>query len=72
MKPALRHAGRLGALVLVCFVALQLTFAARIALMRVLDPQSTTFQRSEIWRLLTETGRILLDYLGLSSAVAAH
>jgi monofunctional biosynthetic peptidoglycan transglycosylase len=58
VKPALRHAGRLGALVLVCFVALQLTFAARIALMRVLDPQSTTFQRSEIWRLLTETGRI--------------
>jgi len=58
VKPALRHAGRLGLLVLVCFVALQLTFAARIALMRVLDPQSTTFQRSEIWRLLTETGRI--------------
>jgi monofunctional glycosyltransferase len=58
LKPALRHAGRLGALVLVCFVALQLTFAARIALMRVLDPQSTTFQRSEMWRLLGETGRI--------------
>jgi monofunctional glycosyltransferase len=26
--------------------------------MRVLDPQSTTFQRSEMWRLLTESGRI--------------
>ena len=26
--------------------------------MAVADPQSTTFQRSEMWRLLTETGRI--------------
>ena len=40
------------------FLALQLFFVARIALMAVVDPQSTTFQRSETWRLLTETGRI--------------
>jgi monofunctional glycosyltransferase len=58
LKPALRHAGRLLALVGLCLVALQLTFAARIALMTVLNPQSTTFQRSEMWRLLTQTGRI--------------
>lgn len=32
-------------------VALQLFFVARIAAMVVVDPQSTTFQRSEAWRL---------------------
>jgi monofunctional glycosyltransferase len=45
---------RIGALVLVSALALQLAFAARIALMVVVDPQSTTFQRSEAWRLLVE------------------
>jgi monofunctional biosynthetic peptidoglycan transglycosylase len=49
---------RLLALVAVCLLALQLYFAARIAVMAVIDPQSTTYQRSEAWRLLTETGRI--------------
>ena len=33
------------------FVALQLFFVGRIALMTVVDPQSTAFQRSEAWRL---------------------
>jgi len=42
---------RLIALLLVCFLALQLYFAARIIVMRFVDPQSTTFQRSEAWRL---------------------
>lgn len=32
-------------------VALQLFFVARIAAMAAVDPQSTTFQRSEAWRL---------------------
>ena len=50
---------RLLALVLVCVVALQLTFAARVALMAVVDPQSTTFQRSEAWRLLVEKHQLL-------------
>ena len=44
--------------VLVSALALQLFFASRIALMRVVDPQSTSFQRSEAWRLLTEKHRI--------------
>lgn len=35
-------------------VALQLFFLARIALMNVVDPESTSFQRSEIWRLAVE------------------
>jgi len=39
-------------------VLLQLFFIGRIALMLVADPQSTTFQRSEAWRITTETGRL--------------
>ena len=39
------------ALLLVCSAALQLFWLLRIALMGVLDPQSTSFQRSEMWRL---------------------
>lgn len=49
---------RFVALLAVCTLALQGVFAARIALMRVVDPQSTSFQRSEIWRLLLEKHRI--------------
>jgi monofunctional biosynthetic peptidoglycan transglycosylase len=46
-----RGVRRLGLLVVVSFVALQLYFLARIAVMAIVDPQSTTFQRSEAWRL---------------------
>jgi monofunctional biosynthetic peptidoglycan transglycosylase len=49
-----RSAWRLFALVLLSALALQLYLLARVALMTVVDPQSTTFQRSEAWRLLTE------------------
>ncbi len=52
------HALRLLLLVLVCALALQLFFLARIALMAVVDPQSTTFQRSEIVRLATEKRQV--------------
>jgi len=45
-------------LVLLCAVSLQLYFLLRIVLMGVVDPQSTTFQRSEAWRLLREQQRI--------------
>jgi monofunctional glycosyltransferase len=54
-----RHALRFGLLLVLCALALQLVFAARIALMTVLDPQSTTFQRSEIWRLLVQRHQVL-------------
>ncbi len=47
------------ALVIVCGVALQLYFVLRVAMMLVIDPQSTTFQRSEAWRLLTEKHEIV-------------
>ncbi len=49
----MRAAWRLFALLLLSALALQLYFLARIALMTVVDPQSTTFQRSEAWRLIT-------------------
>jgi monofunctional biosynthetic peptidoglycan transglycosylase len=47
-------AGRVLALVVLCLLSLQLYFLARIALMRLIDPESTAFQRSEIARLLVE------------------
>jgi monofunctional biosynthetic peptidoglycan transglycosylase len=55
----MKTARRLLLLALLCLLALQLSFALRIAAMKWIDPQSTTFQRSEAWRLLVEDGRIL-------------
>jgi monofunctional glycosyltransferase len=57
-SPALRQLGRLLGLLLLSLLALQIYFLLRIALMTLVDPQSTSFQRSEAWRLLTERGRI--------------
>ena len=48
-----RTLGRIALLALVCWVSLEIYFVLRIALMRVVDPSSTTFQRSEAWRLAT-------------------
>jgi monofunctional glycosyltransferase len=45
-------------LVAVAGLALQLFFIGRIALMAAIDPQSTTFERSEAWRVVTEKGRL--------------
>ena len=53
MKAIAAHVARVLALVLLAAIALQVFFALRIAAMAVLDPQSTTFQRAEAWRLLT-------------------
>ena len=50
MRPLLRWIG----LVLGAALALQLFFVARIALMVVVDPQSTAFERSEAWRIWHE------------------
>ena len=49
---------RLAALFALCLGALQLTFALRIGAMGLIDPGSTTFERSEAWRLLTQTGQL--------------
>jgi monofunctional biosynthetic peptidoglycan transglycosylase len=45
-------------LFLLAGIALQLYFVGRIALMVVVDPQSTAFQRSEAYRLTRETGSL--------------
>ncbi|MEJ5999055.1 monofunctional biosynthetic peptidoglycan transglycosylase [Paucibacter soli] len=55
----MRSLARLLALLLMAALALQLYFGARIALMSVLAPESTSFQRSEAWRLAVEKHQIL-------------
>lgn len=45
-------------LLLLTLLALQLFFVARVALMAVTHPQSTTFERSEAWRILNEKGAL--------------
>ena len=57
-SPAIKHVLRWLGLVVAAFMALQLFFAARIAAMAVVDPQSTAFQRSEAWRIATEKGSL--------------
>jgi monofunctional glycosyltransferase len=49
---------RLLGLVLLAGLGLQLYFVARIALMAVLDPESTTFQRSEAYLVVKKTGAL--------------
>ncbi|MCE4536400.1 monofunctional biosynthetic peptidoglycan transglycosylase [Pelomonas sp. P7] len=50
----MRHAARLLGVLALALLCLQLWFAGRILLMRWVAPQSTSFQRSEALRLLTE------------------
>lgn len=46
------------ALLLAALLALQLFFVARIALMAHANPQSTSFERSEAWRILQDKGQL--------------
>jgi monofunctional biosynthetic peptidoglycan transglycosylase len=50
MKPIWRWLS----LVTLALVLLQVYFVVRIVAMRVVDPQSTAFQRSEAWRIATQ------------------
>jgi monofunctional biosynthetic peptidoglycan transglycosylase len=52
MRPLLRWL----ALVLIAAAALQVFFVARIAWAATVDPQSTSFQRSEAWRVWRQKG----------------
>lgn len=52
MKTVARWLG----LLLLAFLALQLFFVARIAIMAAVAPESTSFQRSEAWRIATGNG----------------
>ena len=46
------------ALLAMALVALQFFFLLRIAVMTTVDPQSTTFQRSQAWHLVHDKGRL--------------
>jgi monofunctional biosynthetic peptidoglycan transglycosylase len=52
-------AGRLLALLVVGLMALQLYFAGRVALMRWVDPLSTSYERAEMVRLAVDKHQIL-------------
>ncbi len=54
----MRHLGRLIAVLALGVLCLQLWFAGRIALMNVIAPQSTSFQRSEALRLLKDKQQV--------------
>ena len=72
-RAVLRQGLRFLALLLLCAMALQAVFLLRIALMAVVDPQSSTFQRSEAWRLLSEQQRILWTQQWVSgTAISAN
>ncbi|HEY4065940.1 MAG TPA: transglycosylase domain-containing protein [Burkholderiaceae bacterium] len=55
----MKQLGRIVLLLLLSAFALQLYFLGRVALMAVVDPQSTTFQRSEAWRIVAEKHELL-------------
>jgi monofunctional glycosyltransferase len=59
VKPIWQASTRIFALILLSALSLQMYFLARVALMSQLDPTSTTFQRSEAWRLLTDRHELL-------------
>jgi monofunctional glycosyltransferase len=54
----MKAAWRWVVLVMLAGLLMQLFFAARIAAMLLVDPQSTAFERSEAWRVLTEKGEL--------------
>ena len=58
LRPLLAPLLRLLVLLLVAVLALQLYFVARIALMAVLAPESTAFERSEIYRVTRTSGAL--------------
>ena len=54
----MRGAWRWLGLVVLTLVCLQIYFVGRIALMAVVDPQSTAFERSEAWRIVRDKGSL--------------
>ncbi len=73
LQRLLQNALRLVLLLLLCTVALQIVFVARIALMNFVDPQSSSFQRSEAWRLLVEKQQIAWSQEWVDNdRIAAH
>lgn len=58
MTSPLRAVWRIVGLIVLAGLSLQLYFVARIALMNVFNPESTTFQRSEMSRIVREQGQL--------------
>ena len=54
----MRAFGRWCLLVVLALLGLQLFFAVRIASMAVVAPQSTSFERSQIWQIVTRQGQL--------------
>ena len=54
----MRAMGRWCLLLLMAVAALQVFFVLRIASMGVIAPQSTTFERSQIWQILSRQGQL--------------
>ena len=54
MNAGARSVGRLIGMLAVALLALQLFFLLRIAAVVVVQPESTSFQRSEVWRIVLE------------------
>ena len=54
MKSALRVFG----LLLLAVLALQLYFVIRVAVMAIMAPESTSFERSQAWQIVSEKGRL--------------
>ena len=54
----MRALGRWLLLVIMALLGLQLFFAARILTMNWIAPESTTFQRSQAWQILSHQGRL--------------
>lgn len=65
-------AGRLLALLLLTGVALEIFFLARVVLMLEIDPQSTTFQRSEAFRIATSNAKGWRQQWVPYSAMSTH
>ena len=54
----MRALGRWCLLVLLALLALQVFFALRIASMALVAPQSTTFERSQMWQIVQRQGQL--------------
>ena len=58
MTSPMRAVWRILTLIVLSGLSLQLYFVARVALMAVVNPESTTFQRSEMRRIVADTGTL--------------
>ena len=63
---------RLGLLLVIGLLALQIYFGLRIMLMNWVAPQSSSFQRSEIWRLAIDKQQVLWSQQWVDAAMLGN